>query len=76
MIAGNVVGLSGITALVPVSLLANTIALVVMTVCFNAYVMDYIERTSMSKNEIAAAGLQRSSLVSRSVSGCLADAMG
>lgn len=33
------------------ALIGNTLALVVMTVCFNAYVMDYIERTSMGRNE-------------------------
>ena len=51
MIAGNLFGAFGADEFIVYALLANTIALVVMTVCFNAYVMDYIERSSMSKNE-------------------------
>jgi len=51
MIIGNLFGAFGTVDFIVFALLANTIALVVMTVCFNAYVMDYIERSSMSKNE-------------------------
>ena len=51
MIGGNLAGLFGGITWVPFALLANTVALVIMTVCFNAYVMDYIERSSMSRNE-------------------------
>lgn len=51
MICGNVAGASGVPDMIIIALLANTVALVIMTVCFNAYVMDYIERTSMGKNE-------------------------
>ena len=38
-------------ALVPVGLALNTIAVVVMFVCFNAYVMDYIERSELGRCE-------------------------
>lgn len=51
MICGSIAGIIGSPILIVVALLTNTVALVVMTVCFNAYVMDYIERTSMGKNE-------------------------
>jgi MFS family permease len=51
MMAGNLFGAFGEGHYITVALLTNTIALVVMTICFNAYVMDYIERSSMSKNE-------------------------
>lgn len=53
MIASNIAAaLLGAPA-APFALLGNTVALVVMTVCFNAYVMDFIDRTSMGKNETA-----------------------
>lgn len=42
----------GATA-VPFALIGNTAALVVMTVCFNAYVMDFIARHSLGRNESA-----------------------
>ncbi len=51
MIVGNLIGLSGLPHSIPFAVLLNASALVVMTVCFNAYVMDYIERNSMGKNE-------------------------
>lgn len=51
MIFGNLVGIFGGLALIPLAVFLNAAALVVMTVCFNAYVMDFIERTSMGKNE-------------------------
>ncbi len=51
MILGSVIGMSGLTYAIPLAVLLNASALVVMTVCFNAYVMDYIERTSLGKNE-------------------------
>lgn len=53
MIAGSLAGAAGGQELVAIALLANTIALVITTVCFNAYVMDYIERTSLGSNESA-----------------------
>ena len=51
MIFGNLIGLSSLPHAIPIAVLCNSAALVVMTVCFNAYVMDYIDRTSMGKNE-------------------------
>ena len=53
MIAGSLAGAAGGEELVAIALLANTVALVITTVCFNAYVMDYIERTSLGSNESA-----------------------
>lgn len=51
MALGGLIGLLGGLPLVPVAVLMTAASLVVMTVCFNAYVMDYIERNSMGKNE-------------------------
>lgn len=51
MIAGSLVGAFGGAALVPLAVLMNALALVVLTICASAYLMDYIERTSMGKNE-------------------------
>ena len=51
MIIGNLCAASGGTLLVPLGLIANTIAVVVLSVCFNAYVMDYIERSSLGQSE-------------------------
>lgn len=53
MLGGNLMVLIGGAPMAAPALLANTVALVVMTVCFNAYVMDYIERTSLGRNESA-----------------------
>ncbi len=51
MIAGSLVGAFGGPELVPLAVLMNALALVVLTICGSAYLMDYIERTSMGKNE-------------------------
>lgn len=51
MIAGNLCAASGGQWLVPAGLAINTIAVVVITVCFNAYVMDYVERSSLGRCE-------------------------
>jgi MFS family permease len=51
MIAGSLMGAFGGSALVPLAVLMNALALVVLTICASAYLMDYIERTSMGKNE-------------------------
>jgi MFS transporter, ACDE family, multidrug resistance protein len=53
MIGGSLAGAVGGQQLAALALLANTVALVITTVCFNAYVMDYIERTSLGSNESA-----------------------
>lgn len=51
MVAANLaIVIFGSVAAVP-ALIGNALALVIMTVCFNAYVMDYIERTAMGRNE-------------------------
>ena len=51
MIAGNLCAATGGTWLLPIALAANTIAVVVIAVCFNAYVMDYVERSSLGQCE-------------------------
>ncbi|MEZ5800760.1 MAG: hypothetical protein R3D29_10180 [Nitratireductor sp.] len=51
MVSGGLTGLFGGLDLVPLAVFLNASALVVLTICFNAYVMDYIERHSMSRNE-------------------------
>lgn len=51
MIASNMAMVAFGDAAAIAALIGNTVALVVMTVCFNAYVMDYIDRTSMGRNE-------------------------
>lgn len=51
LINGNILALAGGPALLPVVLIMNAASLVVMTICFNAYVMDFIDRTSLGRNE-------------------------
>jgi hypothetical protein len=51
MISGGLAGASGADAMIPVALVASTIATVVMQVCFSAYVMDYIARASLGQCE-------------------------
>ena len=51
MIAGNLVAATGGSWQVPTGLAVNTIAVVVISVCFNAYVMDYVERSSLGRCE-------------------------
>ena len=48
---GALVAIIGGTAFTPVALLANTIATVTTFVCFNAYVLDYISKSDLSKCE-------------------------
>ncbi len=51
MIAGNLCAAAGGAWLVPAGLAISTIAVVVITVCFNAYVMDYVVRSSLGRCE-------------------------
>lgn len=51
MFSANMTGLFGGLALVPLAVLMNSVALVVLTICLSAYLMDFIERSSMGKNE-------------------------
>lgn len=51
MIAGSLAGAFGPVWVIPFAVAANSVALVTMAVCFNAYVMDHIERGSMGRNE-------------------------
>ena len=51
MVAGGLAGASGSDAMIPVALIASTIATVVMQVCFSAYVMDFIARASLGQCE-------------------------
>ncbi|AKI01170.1 Major Facilitator Superfamily transporter [Hoeflea sp. IMCC20628] len=51
MICGSVLGGFFDARYVPYAVAANSVGLVILAVCFNAYVMDYVERASMGKNE-------------------------
>lgn len=51
LIAGSALGGFFSAAMVPYAVAANSIGLVILAVCFNAYVMDYVERASMGRNE-------------------------
>ena len=51
MINGNILALAAGPQWMGTVLIANAASLVIMTICFNAYVMDFIERTSLGKNE-------------------------
>lgn len=51
MIVSSVIGGFLDTGLVTVAVAVNSIGLVILAVCFNAYVMDYVERVSMGRNE-------------------------
>jgi len=51
MIAGSVLGGFFDARFVPYAVAANSVGLVILAVCFNAYVMDYVERSSMGRNE-------------------------
>jgi MFS family permease len=51
MIAGNLTASTGGSWQVPAGLAVNTVAVVVITVCFNAYVMDYVQRASLGRCE-------------------------
>ena len=51
MIVGNLIAVAGGSYAVPIGLGLNTIAVVVLTTCFNAYVMDYVERSSLGRCE-------------------------
>ncbi|WP_210183574.1 MFS transporter [Hoeflea olei] len=51
LIAGSVIGGFFPARFVPLAVAANSIGLVIVAVCFNAYVMDYVERASMGRNE-------------------------
>ncbi len=51
MIAGGVCAALGGPLLLPLGLAGITMATVIMFVCFNAYVLDYIERASLGESE-------------------------
>jgi len=51
MLGGNMVGIFGGPMLIPLAVTMTAVALVVLTVCASAYLMDYIERTAMGRNE-------------------------
>ncbi len=51
MMCGSVFSAQGGTFLVPIGLAVMTAGTVVLTVCFNAYVMDYIERSALGSCE-------------------------
>ena len=51
MLFGIIVGGFGDISLIPLAVALNAIALIILTVCHSAYLMDYIERTSMGRNE-------------------------
>ena len=47
MMIGNLIAMNGGALAVTFGLTLNTIATVALCVCFNAYVMDYVERNSL-----------------------------
>ncbi|MCY0094484.1 MFS transporter [Hoeflea ulvae] len=51
MICGSILGGFFDARYVPFAVAANSVGLVILAVCFNAYVMDYVERASMGRNE-------------------------
>lgn len=51
LISGSVLGGFFDARFVPYAVAANSVGLVILAVCFNAYVMDYVERASMGRNE-------------------------
>ncbi len=51
MIAGGVCAALGGPLLLPVGLAGATMATVIMFVCFNAYVLDFVERASLGESE-------------------------
>ncbi len=51
MIAGGVCAALGGPLLLPLGLVGCTMATVIMFVCFNAYVLDYVERASLGESE-------------------------
>lgn len=51
MIGGGVCAAAGGTVLLPIGLTGITMATVVLFVCFNAYVLDHIERTDLGECE-------------------------
>jgi MFS transporter, ACDE family, multidrug resistance protein len=52
MLGGSIVGMLG-GHFIPLAVGMNQVALVVITICSSAYLMDYIERTQMGRNETA-----------------------
>ena len=51
MIAGSALGGFFDARFIPLAVALNSVGLVIVAVCFNAYVMDYVERASMGRNE-------------------------
>jgi ACDE family multidrug resistance protein len=51
LIAGGVCSALGGPMLLPLGLAGATMATVIMFVCFNAYVLDYVERASLGESE-------------------------
>ena len=51
MLCGNGIAAAGGLDWIAAAVLVNAAALVILTICVSAYLMDYIERTAMGKNE-------------------------
>ncbi|MDP2121778.1 MAG: MFS transporter [Hoeflea sp.] len=51
MVAGSALGGFFDARFIPVAVALNSVGLVIVAVCFNAYVMDYVERASMGRIE-------------------------
>ncbi len=51
MLVGNLLAIKGGTWSIALALMAITLATVIISVCFNAYVMDYIERLKLGECE-------------------------
>jgi len=51
MICSSIIGGFLPLRFVPFAVAANAAGLVMLAICFNAYVMDYVERASMGRNE-------------------------
>jgi MFS transporter, ACDE family, multidrug resistance protein len=50
-LVGMVLALSGLPAFMALALLVNAVGTVTFTVCINAYILDYITRTELGRNE-------------------------
>lgn len=51
MLLGNILAIKGGTWSITYALMAITLGTVVITICFNAYIMDYIERVKLGECE-------------------------
>ncbi|MES2552012.1 MAG: MFS transporter, partial [Pseudomonadota bacterium] len=50
-LVGNTLGAIGTVWSVPMALICNAMATVTIFVCLNAYVLDYVERADLSRNQ-------------------------